>query len=90
MSYPVELWLFDLSNGMAKQMSMAFVGKQIDGIWHTSVVVYGKEHFYGGEGISHVTPGNTLVGTNTYRRISLGNTEIPPEIFYNDFLKQLG
>ena len=42
MSYSVELWLFDLSNGMAKQLSPAFVGREIEGIWHTSVIVYGK------------------------------------------------
>lgn len=27
-----------------------FSGKQIDGIWHTGIVVYGKEFFFGGMG----------------------------------------
>jgi hypothetical protein len=34
--------------GMAKSMSMMFLGKQIDGIWHSSIFAYGKEYFYGG------------------------------------------
>jgi len=33
---------------MAKNLSMGFIGKQIDGIWHSSVAVYGKEYFFGG------------------------------------------
>ena len=89
MSHPVELWLFDLSNGMAKQLSMAFVGKEIEGIWHTSVIAYGKEHFYGAEGISHESPGSSMVGFNTYKRFPMGETDIPPDVFY-DYLKQLG
>jgi len=38
----VVLYLYDLSNGLAKAMSRRLVGKQIDGIWHTGIVVYGK------------------------------------------------
>ncbi len=33
---------------MAKQFSPMFVGKTIDGIYHTSLVVYGVEYFFGG------------------------------------------
>ena len=38
----VVLHLYDLSQGMAKAMSQAIIGKQIDGIWHTGIVVYGR------------------------------------------------
>ena len=31
-------------------------GKQIDGIWHTAVVIYGQEFFYGGGGIESCQP----------------------------------
>lgn len=31
-------------------------GRQFDGLWHTSVVVYGQEYFFGG-GIQEATPG---------------------------------
>lgn len=30
---PVKLYVYDLSRGMAKSMSLALTGKQIDGIW---------------------------------------------------------
>lgn len=30
---PVKLYVYDLSRGLAKQMSMSLTGKQIDGIW---------------------------------------------------------
>ncbi len=40
---PVVLHVYDLSQGMAKQFSMAFIGKQVDYIPHTGVYVYGKE-----------------------------------------------
>ena len=33
MSSPVELYVYDLSNGMARQLSMQLTGRQIDGIW---------------------------------------------------------
>jgi desumoylating isopeptidase 1 len=30
---PVKLYVYDLSNGLAKQLSVPLTGKQIDGIW---------------------------------------------------------
>lgn len=32
------------------------IGKQIEGIWHTSVVVFEKEHYFGMEGVSVCEP----------------------------------
>jgi hypothetical protein len=37
------------------------IGKQIDGIWHTGIVVYGKEFYFGG-GISYDLPACTPFG----------------------------
>lgn len=76
----VKLYVYDLSNGLAKQLSRQLTGRQIDGIWwetsskqsyirltaswikdrHTSVVVFGKEIFYG-QGISITAPGQSHV-----------------------------
>ena len=42
------LYQFDLTQGLARALSRGFIGKQIDGVWHTAVCVYGKEYFYGG------------------------------------------
>ena len=43
-STQVTLYLYDLSQGMAKALSKGFLGKQIDGIYHTGIVVYGYEY----------------------------------------------
>ena len=74
----VRLYVYDLSNGLARQMSLQLTGRQIDGIWrvstvkyfkvecsfksdrHTSVVVFGKEIFYG-QGICTTAPGQSHV-----------------------------
>ena len=56
----VKLYVYDLSNGLARQLSLQMTGKQIDGIWHTSVVVFGQEIFYG-QGISITAPGMSHV-----------------------------
>jgi hypothetical protein len=53
--FPVKLNVYDLSQGMAKSMSKSLCGVQIDGIWHTGIVVYGKEFYFGG-GISYDPP----------------------------------
>lgn len=33
-----------------------FLDKKLDGIWHTSIVVYGKEFYYGRSGITIERP----------------------------------
>lgn len=33
-----------------------FVGRQLDGIWHTGIVAYGREYFFGPAGIQSVRP----------------------------------
>ncbi len=66
---------------MAKAMSQAILGKQIDGVWHTGVVVYGTEYFYGG-GIQSARPGCTVAGTPT-RVIDLGATQVEQTAFHS-------
>lgn len=38
----VILALYDVTGGMAKAMSPMLIGQQIDAIYHSSVVVYGR------------------------------------------------
>lgn len=57
----VSLRVYDLSQGMARTMSPALLGKQIDGIWHTGIVVFGREYYFGG-GICADLPGATPYG----------------------------
>lgn len=52
----VELYIYDLSQGLASVMSQMLIGRQLDGIWHTSVVVYGREFFFGSAGIQCCVP----------------------------------
>ena len=86
MSQTVQLYVYDISNGLAKQLGQAFIGKQIEGIWHTGVVVYGKEYFYQG-GITNSSPGKSMAGT-PLKVIEMGETEIPYELFL-EFLNDI-
>jgi len=75
MSYPVTLFLTDLSQGMALMLSPSLLGKQINGVWHTSLSTHGRE-FYFAQGVYNVPTGTTQHGTPMLpeRRILLGNT----------------
>lgn len=89
----VTLNVYDLSQGLAKSMSKGIVGIQIDGIWHTGIVVYGKvlkvlqKEFYFGGGVCVDPPARTPYGTPV-QNIPLGSTEIPEAIFM-DYLREL-
>jgi len=76
---PVILYVYDLSGGLAARLSPGIIGKQIGGIWHTGVVVYGREYYFGSMGIGVVQPG-TLLG-EPLDKIDLGTTFIPYSIF---------
>ena len=78
--YSVKLYVYDLSGGLASQLSQSFIGKQIDGIWHTAVVVYGQEYFFGSGGICSCPPGTTMMGP-PLRMEDMGTTHIPPATF---------
>ncbi|XP_010174713.2 desumoylating isopeptidase 1 [Antrostomus carolinensis] len=62
--------------------------KQLDGIWHTSIIVHKDEFFYGSGGISSCAPGGTLLGPPD-SVVDLGNTEVTEEIFL-EYLSSLG
>ncbi|KAI9509187.1 DUF862-domain-containing protein [Russula earlei] len=79
MPSPVKLYVYDLSNGMVRAMSMQLVGRQIDGIWHTSVVVFNKEIFYG-QGI-HITPPGRSFHGQPLQVLDIGETALDEQIF---------
>lgn len=63
MSSKVELYRYDLTNGMASQYAPILIGRALEGIWHTSIVVFGKEYYFdGGVGIVSGLPGQTRFG----------------------------
>jgi desumoylating isopeptidase 1 len=80
--WPVEVWIYDLSQGMARNMSMQLLGRHIEGVWHSSIVVYGEEYFYGG-GISTAVPPGTAGYGVPLRKIELGRTQVPRDLFHN-------
>lgn len=71
-SQKVQIYLYDLSHGMAKSLSQAFLGVDLEGIWHTGVVVFGTEYFFGG-GIQRALPGQTVAGRQV-KVIDMGTT----------------
>ncbi|XP_028120288.1 desumoylating isopeptidase 1 [Camellia sinensis] len=77
--HKVSLNVYDLSQGLARQLSTTFLGKAIEAIWHTGVVVYGNEYYFGG-GIQHSPAGTTPYGT-PMRVVDLGVTHVPQEVF---------
>ncbi|CAJ0749034.1 14503_t:CDS:2 [Entrophospora sp. SA101] len=91
MSQVVKLYIYDLSRGFARTFSMGLVGRQIDGIFHTSVEIFGKEWYFGqqDQGIFNTSPGQTILGA-PQEIIDMGETEIPENIFldYVDELKE--
>ena len=84
--HEVLLHLYDLSNGMARTMSAALLGKQIEGIWHTGVVVHGIEWYFGG-GVQRSAPGRTPYGAPV-RVIPLGRTAIDAAVV-EDFMRDM-
>ncbi|KZV98863.1 DUF862-domain-containing protein [Exidia glandulosa HHB12029] len=82
----VELYVYDLSNGLARQLSMQLTGRQIDGIWHTSVVVFGNEVFYG-QGISITRPGGSHHG-RPLQIVDMGETALD-EATFNEYLDEM-
>eukprot|EP00904_Undaria_pinnatifida_P002594 jgi/Undpi1/12335/HiC_scaffold_5.g02011.m1 len=90
MAHRVQLALYDLSRGLAKTMSMAILGKQIDGIWHTGLIVYGKEYFFGGglQSMPHDVFVEMHGGERPKEYIELGFTDLSQDVF-EDFNREI-
>lgn len=86
MAEKVTLLVYDISMGMARSMSLMLIGRQVDAIYHTSLVVYGREYYFGG-GICNDLPKTTPYG-KPLQEIPIGQTEIPKEIF-EEYLKDI-
>lgn len=74
----VTLLVYDLSQGLARQMSMGFLGFQLDAIYHTSIEVNGREYVYDG-GIVAIVPGSSHLG-QPMQRIPLGTTALTMDV----------
>ncbi|KEQ73788.1 DUF862-domain-containing protein [Aureobasidium namibiae CBS 147.97] len=84
----VQLYVYDLSQGLARMMSQGLLGVHIDAVYHTSLVFGGVEYMYG-QGVQTCYPGSTHHG-QPMEKIKLGKTEIPLDdiLEYLDSLKE--
>lgn len=82
----VQVYVYDLSHGLARMYSPMVLGVSIDAIYHTSVVVRNKE-YYLDQGIKVNTPGQTKYGT-PIEILEIGKTYVNDEIL-TDFLNDL-
>ncbi|KAL1479232.1 hypothetical protein MTO96_052026 [Rhipicephalus appendiculatus] len=86
--FEVLLYVYDLSKGLAKKLSPALLGKELPGVWHTSIVVRGTEYYFGSTGIDSCPAGTTTL-QNPDRVVSLGRTELPHDVFL-EYIRDLG
>ena len=71
----IQLAVYDLSRGMAIALSQQILGQRIEGIWHTGVIAYNAEFYYGG-GIQ-ITPPGVFTANNQMQAstiITIGQT----------------
>ncbi|MCJ1248972.1 hypothetical protein MMC30_006193 [Trapelia coarctata] len=85
----VQLYVYDLSKGLAKQMSAAWLGTQIDAVYHTSLVFGGIEFFFGA-GVQTCYPGQTHHG-QPMEIIPMGATHLDMDVImeYLESLKMI-
>ncbi|RDA90059.1 hypothetical protein CP533_2377 [Ophiocordyceps camponoti-saundersi (nom. inval.)] len=76
----VHLLVYDLSGGLARQMSTALLGFQLDAVYHTSIELDGREFVYDG-GIITIIPGTSHLG-RPLRKLLLGTTRLPMHVIY--------
>ncbi|GAA6056044.1 hypothetical protein JCM3770_006997 [Rhodotorula araucariae] len=88
MGEPVTLYVYDLSNGLAQLYGAALTGRPVEGIWHSALVLYGIEVFFG-HGISIVSPPGTTHHGSPKKKIPCGVTHLDKETFleYIDALR---
>ncbi|XP_078044365.1 uncharacterized protein LOC144473887 isoform X1 [Augochlora pura] len=87
-SVMVELYIYDLSKGIAAKMSRTVIGRHVEGIWHTGIVAYGREYYFGPYGIQTARPGGTVLGEPD-KVESLGVTYLSYSIFL-EYINGLG
>jgi desumoylating isopeptidase 1 len=85
----VQLYVYDLTQGLARQLSQQFLGTHIDAVYHTSIVLDGIEYFFG-QGIQSCAAGSTHHG-RPMEVVPMGRTELPIELVveYIDSLRSV-
>lgn len=74
----VKLAVYDLSGGLARQLSMSMLGFRLDAIYHTSIILSGLEWVYDGN-IVAIQPFTSHLG-RPMEVLHLGETSLPMDI----------
>lgn len=82
----VQLYIYDLSNGLARQFSVVMLGTYIEMVYHTGVILDGVEYTYDG-GIKALQPGKSHLG-QPLQILQLGKTELPMDVI-QEYLESL-
>ncbi|MCJ1381243.1 hypothetical protein MMC17_004352 [Xylographa soralifera] len=82
----VQLYVYDLSKGIARQMSRNFLGTHIDAVYHTSLVFGSIEYFFGA-GVQTCYPGSSHHG-RPMEVIPMGMTQLDIEVIL-EYLESL-
>lgn len=82
----VHLLVYDLTGGLAKQLSRDILGFQLDAVYHTSIELRGREFVYDG-GILEIAPGSSHLG-RPMQRLLMGMTHLPMDIV-RDYLSSI-
>jgi len=89
--HDVKLHMYDLSKGMAKALAPmlgSWLSKEdLDGVWHTGVVVFGQEYYFNGD-LVHVPAGETSWGEPT-KVLTLGHTGCSREDLHEFVVSEL-
>eukprot|EP00656_Telonema_subtile_P049424 TRINITY_DN6140_c0_g1_i8.p1 TRINITY_DN6140_c0_g1~~TRINITY_DN6140_c0_g1_i8.p1 ORF type:complete len:488 (+),score=121.61 TRINITY_DN6140_c0_g1_i8:117-1580(+) len=82
-TWKVKLYVYDLSMGMARQLSPGLLGREIPAIYHTGIAAYNREFFFGG-GIQEAGEPNPMWTSQPgmqHEIIELGETSKTPGEF---------
>lgn len=78
---PVELLIYDISNGLSSKLSPLLLGRHFEAIYHTSVVVFGEEYWFGGKIFKNSPPCTRCFGRPLTRsRVRLEASEYFPDL----------
>jgi PPPDE putative peptidase domain/EF-hand domain pair len=84
---PVKLLYYDISGKATKALARLLFGRPIEGIWHTSVVAFGKEWWFGGK-LFRSEVESTPFG-KPVKEISLGTTYLTHVELFSHITEEL-
>eukprot|EP00929_Paragymnodinium_shiwhaense_P008509 TRINITY_DN112472_c0_g1_i1.p1 TRINITY_DN112472_c0_g1~~TRINITY_DN112472_c0_g1_i1.p1 ORF type:complete len:740 (+),score=167.96 TRINITY_DN112472_c0_g1_i1:130-2349(+) len=84
---PVHINIYDISDGKVQWLAPILLGRKVEGLWHTGLVIHGREYWFGGS-IFESIPGKTPFGEPTKVRL-IGSTMRTRQEIWNHIDKDL-